>query len=133
MKEQKFSTRNAILDIYLDVRAYIADVFGGDPNDATLDWNAVGACIHYFDNRRHIQFRLWERSDGHLGIPDMTLIVINISFRGIADSVHSEMTAFVHWLQLTAKINGFLNFADENHGPLASDQVSGCHIACYRL
>lgn len=133
MKELKFSTRNAILDIYLDVRAYIADVFGGTPDNVTLDWNAVGACIHYFDNRRNIQFRLWERSDGHLGIPDMTLIVINISFRGPADTIHSEMTAFVHWLQQTAKINGFRHFADENHGPLATDQVPGCRIACYRI
>ncbi|MBJ2192826.1 MAG: hypothetical protein JFT09_05705 [Muribaculaceae bacterium] len=53
----------------------------------------------------------------------MTLIVINISFRGPADTVHSEMTAFVHWLQQTAKINGFLHFADESHGPLTTDQV----------
>ena len=53
--------------------------------------NAVGACIHYyFDNRRNIQFRLWEHSESHLGIPDMTLIVINISFRGPADTVHSQ-------------------------------------------
>ena len=37
MKELKFSTRNAIMDIYLDVRTYIADVFGGDPDDVTLD------------------------------------------------------------------------------------------------
>ena len=133
MKELKFSTRNAILDIFLDVRAYIADVFGGDSDDVTLDWNAVGACIHYFDNRRNIQFRLWERSEGHLGIPDMTLIIINISFRGTSNTVHSEMIAFVHWLQQTAKINGFLYFADENHGPLSTDQAPGCRIACYRL
>ena len=133
MKELKFSTRNAILDIFLDVRTYIADVFGGNPDDVSLDWNAVGACIHYFDNLRNIQFRLWERSDGHLGIPDMTLIVINISFRGPADTVHSEMTVFVHWLQQTAKINGFYHFADENHGPLPTDQVPGCRIACYRF
>lgn len=63
----------------------------------------------------------------------MTLIVINISFRGAADTVHTELTAFVHWLQQTAKINGFLHFADENHGPLATDQVPGCCIASYRL
>ena len=122
------------MDIYLDVRAYVADVFGGNPEDVSLDWNAVGACIHYyFDNCRNIQFRQWEHSEGHLGIPDMTLIVINISFRGPADTVHSEMTAFVHWLQQTAKINGFLHFADESHGPLTTDQVHGCSIACCRL
>ena len=121
------------MDIYLDVRAYVADVFGGNPDDVSLDWNAVGACIHYFDNRRNIQFRLWERSESHLGIPDMTLIVINISVRGIKETARSEMAAFVHWLQQTAKINGFIHFADENHGPLATDQVPGCRIACCRL
>ena len=98
------------MDIYLDVRAYVADVFGGNPEDVSLDWNAVGACIHYFDNRRNIQFRLWERSEGHLGIPDMTLIVINISVRGIKETARSE-----------------------NHEPLTTDQVPGCRIACYRL
>ena len=76
---------------------------------------------------------MWECSESHLGISDMTLIVINISFRGPADTVHSEMTAFVHWLQQTAKINGFLHFADENHDPLTTNQVPGCSIACYRL
>ena len=94
------------MDIYLDVRAYIVDVFGGNPEDVSLDWNAVGGCIHYFDNRRNIQFRLWERSEDHLGIPDMTLIVVNISLRGIKETARSEMTAFLHWLQQTAKING---------------------------
>ncbi|MBJ2197851.1 hypothetical protein [Barnesiella sp. CU968] len=111
-----------------------AMMVGGNPEDVSLDWNAVGACIrYYFDNRRNIQFRLWECSESHLGIPDMTLIVINISFRGPADTVHSEMTAFVHWLQQTAKINGFLHFADENRCPLSADQVPGCSIACCRL
>jgi hypothetical protein len=43
------------------------------------------------------------------------------------------MTAFVHWLQQTAKINGFIHFADENHEPLTTDQVPGCRIACCRL
>lgn len=133
MQSLQFSTRNAIMDIFLDVQSYIADVFGGNPDEVSLDWNAVGACIHYFDATRSIQFRLWERSEGHLGIPDMTLIVINISFRGPADTVHSEMIAFVHWLQQTAKINGFRHIADENSAPLATDQVPGCKIACLRL
>ena len=52
----------------------------------------------------------------------MTLIVINISVRGIKETARSEMTAFVHWLQQTAKINGFLHFADENHEPLTTTQ-----------
>lgn len=50
------------------------------------------ACFHYFGEDRTIQFRLWERS-GHLGIPDMTLIIIRISFRGAQKVIHAEMTA----------------------------------------
>ena len=133
MQEIKSTTRDAIVDFFLDFRAYITEVFGSGPDDATLDWNSVGTCIHYFGEDRTIQFRLWERSEGHLGIPDMTLIVINISVRGIKETARSEMAAFVHWLQQTAKINGFIHFADENHGPLATDQVPGCRIACIRL
>ncbi len=133
MKEIKFSTRNAIMDIFLDLQAYIADVFGGDPEEATLQWNAVGACIHYFDATRSIQFRLWERSEGHLGIPDMTLIVINISFTGTKEKASTDLNAFIRWLKLTAKINGFSHIADENSAPLATDQVPGCQIACCRL
>lgn len=133
MQSLQFSTRNAIMDIYLDVLAYVADVFGGNPEDVSLDWNAVGACIHYFDNRRNIQFRLWERSEGHLGIPDMTLIVINISFRGAQEVIHAEMKAFIHWLKQTAKVHGFCHFADEDCQPLATNQVPGCRIACCRL
>ena len=133
MQEIKFSTRDAIVDFFLDFRAYITEVFGSDPDDATLDWNSVGACIHYFGEDRTIQFRLWERSEGHLGIPDMTLIIIRISFRGTQDVIHAEMKAFIHWLKQTAKTHGFLHFADEDCQPLASNQVPSCRIACIRL
>lgn len=81
MQEIKSTTHDAIVAFFLDFRAYISTVFGGDLNDATLDWNSVGASFHYFGNDHTIQFRLWERSEGHLGIPDMTLIIIRISFR----------------------------------------------------
>lgn len=121
------------MDIFLDMQSYIADVFGGNPDEASLDWNAVGACIHYFDATRSIQFRLWERSEGHLGIPDMTLIVINISFRGKRETAEVELKAFIRWLLQTAKINGFRHIADENSAPLATSQVPGCRIACLRI
>lgn len=106
MQSIQFSTRNAIMDIFLDVQSYIADVFGGNLDEVSLDWNAVGACIHYFDATRSIQFRLWERSEDHLGIPDMTLIVINISVRDKRETAEVELKAFIRWLQQTAKING---------------------------
>lgn len=133
MQEIKSTTRNAIVDFFIDFRTYITNVFGGDPDEASLDWNAVGACFHYFGNDRTIQFRLWERSEGHLGIPDMTLIVINISFQGTQEVIHAEMKAFIHWLKLTAKAHGFCHFADEDCQPLANNQVPGCRIACIRL
>ncbi len=133
MQEIKSTTRDAIVDFFLDFRAYITEVFGSDPDDATLDWNSVGACFHYFGEDRTIQFRLWERSEGHLGIPDMTLIIIRISFRGAQEVIHAEMKAFIHWLKQTAKTHSFLHFADENCQPLLTDQVPGCRIACIRL
>ena len=133
MQEIKSSTHDAIVDFFLDFRAYITEVFGSDPDDATLDWNSVGACIHYFGEDRTIQFRLWERSEGHLGIPDMTLIIIRISFRGTHDVIRADMEAFIRWLKQTAKARGFLHFADEDCQPLTTNQVPGCRIACIRL
>lgn len=133
MQEIKSTTRDAIVDFFLDFRAYISEVFGDDPEDATLDWNSVGACFHYFGEGRTIQLRLWERSEGHLGIPDMTLIIIRISFRGTQDVIRAEMKAFIHWLKQTAKAHGFLHFADEDSQPLPTSQVPGCRIACIRL
>ena len=133
MREIKSTTRDAIVDFFLDFRSYISEVFSSDPDEAILDWNSVGACIHYFGEDRTIQFRLWERSEGHLGIPDMTLIIIRISFRGTQDVIHAEIKAFIHWLKQTAKSHGFLHFADEDCHPLATSQVPGCRIACIRL
>lgn len=133
MQEIKFTTRDAIVNFFLDFRSYISEVFGSDPDEAALDWNSVGACIHYFGKDRTIQFRLWERSEGHLGIPVMTLIIIRISFRGTQEVIHAEMKAFIHWLKQTAKAYGFLHFADEDCQPLATNQIPGCRIACIRL
>lgn len=123
----------SIKAFFLDYRDYITNVFGENPDDANLDWNSVGACFHYFGDDRTIQFRLWERSEDHLGIPDMTLIIIRISFRGTQEVIHAEMKAFIHWLKQTAKSHGFLHFADEDSQPLQTDQVPGCRIACIRL
>lgn len=64
MQEIKSTTRDAIVDFFLDFLAYISEVFGGNPDNASLDWHSVGACIHYFGEGRTIQFRLWERSEG---------------------------------------------------------------------
>ena len=133
MQEIRSATRDAIVNFFLDFRFYISEVFGCDPDEATLDWNSVGACIHYFSEDPTIQFRLWERSEGHLGISDMTLIIIRISFRGTQEVIRAEMKAFIHWLKQTAKTHGFLHLADEDSQPLPTDQVPGCRIACICL
>lgn len=133
MQEIKPTPRDAIVDFFLDFRSYISEVFSSDPDEAILDWNSVGACIHYFGEDRTIQFRLWERSESHLGIPDMTLIIIRISFRGTQEVIHAEMKAFIHWLKQIAKAHGFLHFADEDCQPLPTSQVPGCRIGCIRL
>lgn len=54
MQEIESATRDAIVDIFLDFRAYISEVFGSNPDEATLDWNSVGACIHYLGEDRTI-------------------------------------------------------------------------------
>ena len=133
MQEIKSTTMNSITDLFLDFRNYVAENFGADPDEADIVWNCVGATIHYFDDTRTIQFRLWERSEGHRGIPDMTLIVININFRGKTEVIHPQMEAFTHWLADTARLHGFLHIADETQPPLAANQVPGCRIACLRL
>lgn len=133
MQELKSSTMNSITDLFLDFRNYVAENFGAYPDDVDLSWNCVGATIHYFDAARTIQFRLWERSEGHRGIPDMTIIVININFRGKTTVIRPEMETFTRWLANTARLYGFLHIADENQPPLTVNQVPGCHIACLAL
>ena len=123
----------SIKAFYHDFCNFIVENYSATPDQLTLDWNSVGSCIHYFGDDRTIQFRLWERSEGHLGIPDMTLIIIRISFRGTQEVIHAEMRAFIHWLKQTAKAHGFRHFADEDCQPLATTQVPGCRIACIRL
>lgn len=125
--------QTSIKAFYYDFCEFMVENYSATPDQLTLDWNSVGACIHYFGEDRTIQFRLWERSEGHLGIPDMTLIIIRISFRGTQEVIHTEMKAFIHWLKQTTKAHGFLHFADEDCQPLASNQVPGCCIACILL
>ncbi len=46
MQEIKSTTRDAIVNFFLDFSSYISEVFSSDHDDATLDWNSVGDCIH---------------------------------------------------------------------------------------
>ena len=118
--------------------------YSATPDQLMLDWNCVGATARYHGQNRAFEFRLWERFDGHLGMPDMTVIIIRISFRGTQGGIRAEMKAFIHWLKQTATTHGLartshrlcfavLHFADEDCQPLPTNQVPGCRIACIRL
>lgn len=46
---------------------------------------------------RAFEFRLWERSDGHFGIPDMTVIVSVFHISGLVPNAESEAVAVSLW------------------------------------
>ncbi|GFI56797.1 hypothetical protein IMSAG025_00224 [Muribaculaceae bacterium] len=135
-------TERRIDDFYLDLRDYVALVFDGDPEEVSLDWNCVGATLSYRDDTHNIFIRLWERSEGHLNLPDMTMIVETVVFDRklgsrpnpeLADRLRKEMNAFSKWLILTACICGFHYVADPNMPPIPDENVHGCPIACLSL
>lgn len=78
---------------YQDFVNYMAENYSATPDQLMLDWNCVGATTRYHGQKRTFEFRLWERSEGHLGIPGMSLIIIRISLRGTQEVIRAEMTA----------------------------------------
>lgn len=99
-----------------------------------LDWNCVGATARYHGQNRAFEFRLWEHSDGHFGIPDMTVIVSVFHISGLAAKPKAEADAVSLWLRDAAKANGFRHIANPDEGPeAANNQVPGCKIACLTL
>lgn len=135
-------TESRIDDFYLDLRDYVSLVFDGDPEEVSLDWNCVGATLSYRDDTHNIFIRLWERSEGHLNLHDMTMIVETVVFDRkldtrsnpeFADRLRKEMNAFSKWLILTARICGFKYVADRNMPPIPDENVPGCPIACLPL
>ncbi len=143
-------TERRIDDFYLDLRDYVAHVFDGAPEEVSLDWNCVGATLSYRDDTHNIFIRLWERSEGHLNLPDMTMIVETVIFdrklgtRHYPDTTNhlcKEMNAFSKCLILTARICGLAPvkpspcFAvkyvtDPNIPPIPDENGPGCPIAC---
>ena len=135
-------TERRIDDFYLDLRDYVALVFDGDPEEVSLDWNCVGATLSYRDDTHNIFIRLWERSEGHLNLHDMTMIVETVVFDRkldtrsnpeFADRLRKEMNAFSKWLILTARICGFKYVADPNMPSIPDENVPSCPIACLTL
>lgn len=103
---------------------YMVENYSATPDQLTLDWNCVGATTRYHGQNRAFECRLWERSDGHLGIPDMTVIVSVFHISGLTAKPQAEADAVSLWLRDAAKANGFRHIADESHGPTdAPNQV----------
>ena len=106
---------------------------GTEPFEAD-DWNCVGATARYHGQNRAFELRLWERSEGHLGIPDMTVIISVFYISGLVANAQGEADAVSLWLRDAAKANGFRHIADESHAPTdAPNRVPGCKIACLTL
>ena len=124
----------SIKAFYHDFCKYMVENYSATPYQLMLDWNSVGATARYHGHNRTFEFRLWERSEGHLGIPDMTVVVYVFHISGLAAKPQAEADAVSLLLRDAAKANGFRHIADESHGPTdAPNQVPGCKIACLTL
>lgn len=124
----------SIKAFYHDFVNYMVENYSATPDQLTLDWNCVGATARYRGRDRAFEFRLWEHSNGHLGIPDMTVIVSVFLIDREVHDTQVEADAITLWLQATAKANGFRHIADLGRSPMETDnQVPGCKIACLTL
>lgn len=127
-------TQMSIKAFYYDFCEFMVENYSATPDQLMLDWNCVGATARYHGQNRAFELRLWERSKGHLGIPDMTVIVSVFYISGLVTNPQVEADAVSLWLRDAAKTNGFRHIADENHAPMdAPNQVLGCKIACLTL
>lgn len=126
--------QTSIKAFYHDFVNYMVENYSATPDQLMLDWNCVGATARYHGQNRAFEFRLWERSEGYLGIPDMTVIVSVFYISRLATNPQVEADAVSLWLRDAAETNGFRHIADESHAPMdAPNQVLGCKIACLTL
>ena len=124
----------SIKAFYYDFCNFMVENYSANPDQLTLDWNCVGATARYHGQNRAFEFRLWERSNRHLGIPDMTVSVSVFYISGHVAYSQEEADAVSLWLQDAAKANGFRHIADESRAPTdARNQVPGCKIACLTI
>lgn len=124
----------SIKAFYSDFCQYMVENYSATPNQLMLDWNCVGATARYHGQNRAFELRLWEHSNGHLGIPYMTVIVHVFYISGHVANSQAEADAVSLWLRDAAKANGFCHIADESHAPSdAPNQVPRCKIACLTL
>ena len=124
----------SIKAFYYDFVKYMVENYSSTPDQLTLDWNCVGATARYHGLNRAFEVRLWERSDGYLGIPDMTVIIHVFHISGLVSDAESETVAVSLWLRDTAKANGFRHIANPDKRPEAVDnQAPECKIACLTI
>lgn len=124
----------SIKAFYYDFCEFMVENYSATPDQLTLDWNCVGATARYHGQNWAFEFRLWEHSDGHLGIPDMTVIVSVFYISGLVANAQAEANAVSLWIRDAAKANGFRHIADESLAQTdATNQVTGCKIACLTL
>lgn len=124
----------SIKAFYYDFLNYMVENYSATIDQLMLDWNCVGATARYHGQNRAFELRLWEHSDGHLGIPDMTVIVSVFYISGLVANAQAEANTVSLWIRDAANSNGFRHIADESHGPAdAPNQVFGCKIACLTL
>lgn len=126
--------QTSIKAFYHDFVNYMVENYSATTDQLMLDWNCVGATARYHGQNRAFELRLWERSEGHFGIPDMTVIVSVFYISGLVANAQAEADAVYLWIRNAAKANGFRHIADEDHAPTdAKNQVPGCKIACLTL
>lgn len=124
----------SIKAFYHDFVNYMAENYSATPDQLMLDWNCVGATARYHGQNRAFEFRLWEHSNGHLGIPDMSVIVHVFYISGHLANPQGEADTVSLWLRDAAKTNGFRHIADESDAAMdAPNQIPGCKIACLTL
>lgn len=111
---------------------YMTETCDATPDQLMLDWNCVGATARFFGSRFHVQVRLWERSEGNFGIPDMTAIVYDFSVHHTVPE--EERVEVFSKLIIFMKASGFLHIALWGTRPSENEkQVPGCELTCFPL
>ena len=122
--------QTSIKAFFHDFCNFMVENYSATPDQLMLDWNCVGATARYHGQNRAFEFRLWEHSNGHLGIPDMSVIVHVFYISGHLANPQAEADTVSLWLRDAAKANGFRHIADESPAATeAPDQRPGGRCA----
>lgn len=120
--------QKSIKAFFYDFCVFMEENFSATSDQLMLDWNCVGATARFHGRNNTFEFQLWETSHGHLGIPDMSVLV-SLFYT-------SDDTAPVvgQWLAEAAKANGFRHIADPSARPSKPNEtILGCQCACITL